>query len=625
MEYIKYILILIFISVISFAEAQCPPGTAPTGTNLVLNGDFSQGDIGFGSGYSTGTGGAFGLVTNSGQYAIVTNPGLAHTNFASFGDHTSGTGNMMVINGSGAANVSIWCQTISVKPFTTYNFSTWIATAVSSSPAILQFSINGVNTGFPFAASSNTGQWQQFFTNWYSGSNLTANICIVNQNTSTFGNDFAIDDIFFEECDCIVQPAAGPDTTVCEGATVQLYATGGNNYQWLPVTGLNNSTIANPVATVSSNSLYYVIISSTYCIDTVSVSINVNPYPVVDAGADDSICAGTNLQLNGNGNGNISWSPTTGLSDPTILNPVASPAQTTMYLLTVEANGCESVDTVTIAVKPAPYVSAGTDKIICGGESVQLNGSGSGIISWSPSTGLSDPSILNPVASPTQTTNYILTVDSGGCENMDTITVIVTPLPAVNAGNDQVMCKGDSVQLNASGTGNITWFPASGLSDPTIFNPVASPGQTITYTLTVEEGGCESVDSVTVTVKPLPQIDAGADLSVCEGDSIQLSATGSGTISWFPSISLDNPSVINPVAFPLQTTVYTLTVDSGGCTNVDSMTLTVIPLPPVNAGMDDTICSGKSVQLNGQGTGSISWSPATVLNNSSILNPVATL
>ncbi|MEY5048726.1 MAG: hypothetical protein RLZZ175_2085 [Bacteroidota bacterium] len=160
-------------------------------SNLVTNGNFSSGNTGFSSSYGYNP----GNLTPEGKYDVLTNPRNDHPNFATCGDHTSGSGNMMVVNGANTAGVTVWCGSVSVNPNSSYTFSTWVASVHPTSPAILQFSINGVNLGSPFTASSTTCTWQQFCETWSSGANTTASICIVNQNTAASGNDFALDDI----------------------------------------------------------------------------------------------------------------------------------------------------------------------------------------------------------------------------------------------------------------------------------------------------------------------------------------------------------------------------------------------------------------------------------------------
>jgi hypothetical protein len=163
--------------------------------NLIANGDFSAGNSGFGSGYSFA---AADDCMPPGVYDIVLQPIDCHPYWASFGDHTSGDGYMMTINGADIANVQVWSDTVSVVPETQYYFSTWIASSHPTSPAMLDFSINGASIGTTFAAAATTGLWQQFYTSWYSGVNTTAQLSLVNQNTIFYGNDFALDDIVFD-------------------------------------------------------------------------------------------------------------------------------------------------------------------------------------------------------------------------------------------------------------------------------------------------------------------------------------------------------------------------------------------------------------------------------------------
>ena len=167
-----------------------------SGNNLITNGDFSQGDTGFTSDYIYGTGGGVGLLSNEGQYAIASNAGTTHNQFANCNDHTGG-GNMMVVNASGDAS-DLWCQVITVEANTDYFFSAWVTSVTSENPAQLQFSVNGVQLGTPFNASASTCNWQQFSSEWSSGATTSAEICIVNTNFTPAGNDFALDDISFE-------------------------------------------------------------------------------------------------------------------------------------------------------------------------------------------------------------------------------------------------------------------------------------------------------------------------------------------------------------------------------------------------------------------------------------------
>ncbi len=199
----------------------------------------------------------------------------------------------------------------------------------------------------------------------------------------------------------------------------------------------------------------------------------------------------------------ISWSPAAGLSCTSCQSPSASPTSTTTYTVTVrDSVGAEDSAFVTITVFSAPPIaSAGPDLSICIAGSVQLNATGGTYYSWSPGGTLSDPNIANPTASPVSTTNYEVIVSNACGSDVDTVTVLVNPLPTVNAGLDTAICAGDDAQLNASGGVSYLWIAGAGLSDSTISNPIASPIATTTYTVVATDGnGCVNTDSVTVTV-----------------------------------------------------------------------------------------------------------------------------
>jgi gliding motility-associated-like protein len=166
-------------------------------TELIRNGDFSQGDTGFTSDYIYGTGGGVGLLSNEGQYAIDDNAGDTHNRFANCRDR-SGGGNIMVVNASGDPT-SVWCQTVTIQPNTSYLFSAWVTSVVSQNPAQLQFAVNGSLLGSPYNATPVTCSWQNFSAEWQSAGATSAEICISNTNFTPAGNDFALDDISLRE------------------------------------------------------------------------------------------------------------------------------------------------------------------------------------------------------------------------------------------------------------------------------------------------------------------------------------------------------------------------------------------------------------------------------------------
>ena len=167
----------------------------PSLANLIVNGDFESGNTEFSTDYGFSPGG----IRTDGTYHVLTDPSSAHSEAASYGDHTSGSGLMMAVNGSPSSGLIVWSQTLTVTPNTDYHFSAWISSWVSASPATLRFLINGESIGV-FTAPAISGVWQQSTATWNSGSSTSATIQIFDLNTAHTGNDFALDDLALTFC-----------------------------------------------------------------------------------------------------------------------------------------------------------------------------------------------------------------------------------------------------------------------------------------------------------------------------------------------------------------------------------------------------------------------------------------
>ncbi len=437
--------------------------------------------------------------------------------------------------------------------------------------------------------------------------------------------------------------AIAPATpAVCPGSSVQLTASGAVSYSWSPAIGLDDPTSATPVASPAQTTTYTVTgTSAAGCTNTRTVTVTVKVPPVANAGFDRTVCSGQAVVIGSTttSSGTYLWEPATGLSSATtktptltLVNNTAQPVSHT-YKLTVISNGCVSTDEVVITVSPAVQANAGPDVAICAGGSTQLNATGGTVYRWNPTTNLSDPNSPTPVAFPTATTRYIVTITNAeGCSRNDTVFVNVNPLPVVTVTPAAPsICVGSSVQLQATGAVTYQWSPAAGLSNPAIADPVASPTETTTYTVTgYSATGCASVSkTVTVKVNPYPIANAGPDKVVCSRQSTTIGAPAvSGyTYSWSPALGLSNAKAANPtLTYPgdnLQpiTVEYTLTVTANGCSSSDVVQITVNPT--AYAGPAVAICQGASTQLQATGGITYSWSPATGLSNPTIANPIA--
>lgn len=605
------------------------------GNNLIVNGNFNAGNTGFTSSYIFAN-----PNTTEGEYFVGTNPQAWNPSTSPCSDHTTGNGNMMLVNGAPVPNVMVWSETIPVMPNTNYAFSTWIQAIYSVNPAQLQFSINGNDIGTLITASLPTCTWTQFYTTWNSGTNSTAVISIINKNTQVQGNDFALDDISFSPVylkkDSIKVTVEHPIVTtnnnisICQGDSVQLTTTGANTYTWSPTGGLSNPNIGNPVAYPSVSTQYIVTgTTSNGCIARDTILITVNPKPTITKSGDVTICQGTSTQLSVSGGVLYSWTPISTLNNASIPNPIASPLTTTIYYITVTgSNSCINIDSIKVTVNPRPVISKSANSTICQKNSIQLSAGGGVFYSWTPASTLNNPLIPNPIATPLNNTTYYVTVtDVNSCTNIDSIKISVNPLPIITKSPNVTICPNTSTQLIATGGLLYNWSPSATLNDPNVPNPIATPSATTTYYVTVTDGNnCSNIDSILVSIKPAPIFTINPPVSACPADSAKLSAGGGDVYSWQPAASLNNPNIATPKASPSNTTVYSVHITENTCnySTILSTTLTILPLPFVKAiKYNDITCSQDYSQLNASGALRYYWTPKNSLNNPNIASPIA--
>ncbi|WP_461449130.1 gliding motility-associated C-terminal domain-containing protein [Mucilaginibacter sp.] len=217
----------------------------------------------------------------------------------------------------------------------------------------------------------------------------------------------------------------------CVGDTVILSASGGTSYQWsgpnLPVT-TSNPVVINGISQAGAGTYTVVAYNQYDCSSTTSAQITVNPVPVATASGSTTICAGESTRLMATGGTAYLWSPGETLSDSTIANPVATPADTTVYRVKVSnASGCFTMQNVTVNILRKAIANAGSNKVIFEGQSVRLSASEKygNLFYWTPTTGLNDPTLLNPIASPDNDITYTLHVTSTTNCGIDSSSVFI--------------------------------------------------------------------------------------------------------------------------------------------------------------------------------------------------------
>jgi gliding motility-associated-like protein len=347
-----------------------------------------------------------------------------------------------------------------------------------------------------------------------------------------------------------------------------------------------SSTLQNPTHTYGTSGSYTVTLISgnaSGCIDTAVHVVVINPLPIANAGADQSVCSGSSATLTASGGTGYTWQPGGSTSGTIVVNP----STTTPYVVTVgDANGCFNTDTVWVSVLPLPLVNAGPDVSSCSASSVTLTASGATSYTWTPGGSTNGSITVNPTVS----TNYtVVGTGVNGCTASDVVRVNINTLPSASAGPDQHICLGSSATLTASGGGTYSWSPG-GSTNSTI---TVNPGSTTSYIVTVTNGsGCSGRDTARVIVHTPPTLTL-QDIFLCSGTSAILDAgvTASSYV-WTPTGDTTRTISISTGGS------YSVTVtDSYGCVSTATSNVTVGTA--ISISLDDvSFCQGDSAILD---------------------------
>ena len=439
---------------------------------------------------------------------------------------------------------------------------------------------------------------------------------------------------------------AGSDKAVCTGEGVQIgnanAANGGVSpyrLKWTPSLGLSNDTIPNPMA-IPANATNYILMvrdsRDSVKKDSVFVTVNAKPTPQIIGNSNPKLDANeiyTAVTPAGTSN---RWDVLNGtaIGDSTsnsfeVRWDIAGNGKVILKQK-IDATGCFANDTILVVIAeqiPGLSVNAGVDKSICEGGSTSIgstNPASGGTppyrYKWTPSAGLSNDTIPDPIANPGITTNFKLTVtDSRDSVAVDSITVVVNALPNPQITGSTSLKIG-TVTIYSANTPNGTsnkWSvelgtvigSATGNTLQVSWDTLGTGKVFLEQTITL--AGCKSADTISVIVSlTVPQlvVNAGADKSICEGDSVQIgnvNAASGGmppySYQWNPSNGLSDNKVPNPFAKPIQTTIYRLRVtDSQDSLTEDDVTVTVNPIPgkPVITSPDAFIENNKFYTCN---------------------------
>ncbi|MEM8584256.1 MAG: proprotein convertase P-domain-containing protein [Bacteroidota bacterium] len=379
--------------------------------------------------------------------------------------------------------------------------------------------------------------------------------------------------------------------SICEGGSITLTGSGGGpgaSYDWS-----NGQTGQQITLTPAASETVTLTVTDGDCSDTQDFEVIVNSPPLVSVNDDFSLCAGLPSTLTATGGGfgaDYQWSTSQSGSTINIF-----PLTTTTYTVTVTENGCTNTDEVTVTVEEPPVLELGNNQEICLGDNTNLFNLANGTGSYQWSTGSAAPAIN---VNPTQSELYGVTLTDGNCSSEDQVLVIVTDV-SVDLGPDVSICPGESVVLTANGPGTFLWS-----TNETSSSIVVSPGQTETFTVTRTLNGCTASDDIEVVVLAAPAVSLGADETICAGESITLSASGTGPFTWSTNETADQITVS-----PIVTTTYTVTAGGSTCQASDQLTVFVAPGPSVELGPNQQICAGEELTLSTNVAGdTYSWS-----------------
>lgn len=353
--------------------------------------------------------------------------------------------------------------------------------------------------------------------------------------------------------------------TICEGATAVIEAEGDfDSYLWN--TGAMTSNIS-----VSTAGNYSVTVTKDGCTASDLILINVAS-PDLDLGPDIGICEGGTALLDaGPGFSDYFWSLGS-------MTPSVTVGTSGMYSVTVtDENGCAAMDTIMVEVGDLS-VDLGGDIDLCAGSTATLD-PGGGFDSYTWSTGATTQSISVNMAG-----TYMVTVSNGGCEASDEVDINTGELE-LNLGPDIILCNEETTTLDAgSDYVSYLWMPGSLTSQEII----VSPG---TYTLIVtDENGCTATDEISI-LDGTVEVDLGADLLLCSGETILLDAGANFTnYSWSTGATTSSITVSTAG-------VYSVTVSNGYACEASDQIVVELNNNSIDLGDDFVLCDGNSAIL----------------------------
>lgn len=301
-------------------------------------------------------------------------------------------------------------------------------------------------------------------------------------------------------------------------------------------------------------------------------------------------------------------------TNSTLVNPshvYPGPGNYNVSLVVSDSNGCFTPDSVSFVVTIGDFQGGVIQPTqpICPGIPYQMEAYGGAVYQWSPAEVLDDPTSPMPIATINETTLFTVVI-SDSC-GIDTVTATL-PVYVVNTSvsNDTSVCIGNSAFLAATGGISYVWSPIETLSDPTIFNPIATPDTNTQYSVIITTTeGCKSFDTVNVSVfydPPIPILDDTTQM--CRNSFVEITASGGDTYLWSPNYQINSVTSSTVIVSPADDFTYICNFYNACGFAVDSIFIDVVDAT-ITAGNDTTICPGGSATMWGNGGVMYNWYP----------------
>ena len=404
------------------------------------------------------------------------------------------------------------------------------------------------------------------------------------------------------------------NTLVCLGGTLNLTASGATTYTWsggvtngttFVATALTSYTVTGNLGGCPSNTATAVK----------NISVTSTPLAISVAVAPSTLCAGTTVTLTGSGATNYTWMPGS-LTGSVVF---VSPTSPVTYTAIGNSGACPGVTLVPLNVNPSPTLSAvASSSSVCSGLSVSLTANGATNYTWTPG-GTGQTVVDYPLVA---TAYVVLGSNTFGCIGSTSQVVLVQPSPTVvTSANKLLSCSGNSVTLTAGGAGTYSW-----VGGPTSNTWVVTPTVTTTYTVSGISlvNFCPDTRTITITVF-IPSITVSGSVTICNGSTATLTATGANSLSWTPAVTVLGTSAL---ASPSVSTLYFVNSSTHSlsvtCPKKDSIQVNVNPNPTVTAVPHRTyMCVKETNTLTASGAVTYTWSNSTV-NANIVLTPTNT-